>query len=274
MRRITIVLATMLLAVTAYAATFGLWAAAEVADEDSFVESAIASFDRPGSDDALGEVVAIKVVERFPALSLFGGTLSSLFSALVTTDAFLPARADVSRQVYATMFEDASRPVVIDLADYREEVLESVAAIAPNLVELIPDAAFGTFVIFEAHELPDVSRAAGSMATLGWGALIVSLLIVSLLVLVPRDPAVSLLAIGIALMVVAAALWAIVTIASGYVGDAAPSQAYSVLAKNLYHVLVEPLVTRVRVIGVAGIVMTALGVTLGLRSGRTGTTQT
>lgn len=258
MRRMTIVLATMLLAVSSYVATFGLWAAADVADRESFVDSALVSFQREGSDDALGELVAGKVIERFPALGLLQGPLSSLFSALITTEAFRPARVDVSEQIHAVVIEGADGPVLIDLADYRDDVLASVQAISPDLADQIPDGAFSTFTIYDAGELPDASGAIGVVTTLGWLSLVLVLGLVGLLVLSQRNASVFLRAIGTGLAVAAAALFLIALVAGRYVGTAAPSDAYAVLGRNLYEVLVSPLRSRAVVIGVIGAVMLAV----------------
>ena len=260
MRRMTIVLATMLLAVSAYVATFGLWAAADVADRESFVESALVSFQREGSDDALGEVVAGKVIERFPALGLLRGPLSSLFSALITTEAFRPARVAVSEEIHAVVFEGEFEPVVIDLADYRDAVLASVGAISPDLADQIPEGAFSTFVIYDAGELPDASGAIGVVITLGWLSLVLALGLVALLVLSQRDASVFLLAIGAGLLGAAVALIVIVFVAGRYVGTAAPNDAYSVLGRNLYDVLVGPLRSRALAIGAIGVVMIGISV--------------
>lgn len=260
MRRMTIVLSTMLLAVSAYTATFGLWVADDVADESAFVEAALISFGREGSDDALGTIVASKVVERFPALTLLGGGLSTLFSVLITTDAFLPLRVDVSEQIHGVVFEGVDAAVVIDLAEYRDEVLGSVAAISPELAERIPEGAFSTFVIYDPGELPDASGAVTVLGTLAWLSLVLALALVAVLVLVERDATVFLVAIGVALGIVALALGVIVIVARSLVGDAAPNDSYVVLGRNLYDVLVEPLVRRAVVMGAIGGVMIVVGV--------------
>lgn len=268
MRRTTIVLATLLLVITAYAATFGLWMRADVADEEAFVDAALVSFQLEGSDDALGDLIAAEVVERFPSLILFEGGLATLFSLLITTEPFRPMRVDVSEQIHQVVLEGVPAPVVVDLADYRDEVLSSIAAISPDLAERIPDGAFTTFVIFDAGELPDASAPVRGVVILGWVSLALALALVALLVLAVRDATISFLAIGFALVVIALALVLITEIARGYVADTATNESYAVLGRNLFDTLVEPLTRRSLVIGGIGAVMIVVAGAIRLASGR------
>ena len=264
MRRTTIVLATVLLALTAFVATLGLWVRADVADEAAFVEAALVSFQAEGSDDALGELIAAKVVEGFPSLLIFQGGLETLFSLLITTDPFLPMRVDVSEQIHRVALDGESAPVVVDLAEYREEVLTSVAAISPELADRIPDGAFRTFVIFEEGDLTDSSTPVTVSVILGWLSLILALAIVGWLVLAVRDIPVSFAAIGVALVVAAVALLLFSVLGGDYVSDTASNASYAVLRRNLFDVLIEPLRWRALMIGGIGVVMIAVAVTVRL----------
>ena len=259
MRWLILILATALLAVAAYVAVFGLWVGAEIQDQEAFVSSALESFDRPGSDDALGAIIAAELVEESPALEPVESVLAALFSVLITTEPFEPLRIDVARQVHEVVVGGSQDAVVADLAAYQDVVLETVAAISPGLVDLIPESAFRTYVIIDPGELPDGSAAVATVSTFGWLSLVLAVALAGLLVVITRDGRVFFVAIGVALLV-AAGLIGVVVLGSSSAAEAViPFEGSAALAENLSDVLVEPLVGRALLIGVMGAVMVLAG---------------
>lgn len=254
-RRTIIVFAALLLAASSFAAMFGLWAESRVVDREAFVESSLVSFGSPGSDEALGEVMASKVVDRYPALALFEGVLRAIFSALVATDEFAPALEDVANEVHAAVIGGTGQPIVIDLAVYEDAIVGSVIDLSPDLAALIPADVFTTFVVFDADEIPDASAAADALVAVAWASVVVAVAMVVLIMLYARDGALAFAAIGGALVIAALGIGLIVPLGRDAAGTSTTSDAYLVLSRNLYDVLVQPLTARAVLVGLAGTAM-------------------
>ncbi len=259
-RRTIIGLATLLLAASSFAAMFGLWAESRVVDREAFVESSLASFGMPGSAEALGEVMADKVVDRYPALSLFEGVLSVIFSGLVATEGFAPALDEVANEVHAAVIGGTGQPIVIDLAAYEDAIVGSVTSMSPDLAALIPADVFTTFVVFDAGEIPDGSAAANALVAVAWIAVVVAVSMVLLIMLYARDGVVAFAAIGGALMIAALGIAVMVPLGRSAAGASTTSDAYGVLARNLYDVLVQSLESRALFVGLTGAAMLVVAV--------------
>ncbi|MFO7699644.1 MAG: hypothetical protein R6W79_03430 [Acidimicrobiia bacterium] len=260
MRRTIIGLATLLLAASSFAAMFGLWAESRVVDREAFVESSLVSFGRPGSDEALGEVMAAKVVDRYPALTLFESVLRVIFSGLVATEEFAPALDEVANEVHAAVIGGTGQPIVIDLAVYEDAIIGSVMSLSPELAGLIPAEVFTTFVVFDADEIPDGSAAANVLVVVAWIAVVVAVAMVLLIMLYARDGAVAFAAIGAALVMAALGIGVMVPLGRDIAATSTTSDAYRVLSRNLYDVLVQSLEARAVFVGLTGAAMLVVAI--------------
>lgn len=259
-RRTIIGLATLLLAASSFAAMFGLWAESRVVDREAFVESSLVSFGSPGSDEALGEVMAAKVVDRYPALTLFESVLRVIFSALVATEEFAPALDEVANEVHAAVIGGTGQPIVIDLAVYEDAIIGSVTSLSPELAGLIPAEVFTTFVVFDADEIPDGSAAADVLVAVAWIAVVVAVAMVLLIMLYARDGAVAFAAIGAALVMAALGIGVMVPLGRDIAATSTTSDAYRVLSRNLYDVLVQSLEARAVFVGLTGAAMLVVAI--------------
>lgn len=268
MRRSIIVLATIILAGSTFAAAVGLWVDAEIADEDAFVASSLESFSVEGSYEAIGTSMATKVIDAYPSLELLGATLETLFAALVATEPFEPLLADVATQVYEVAVDGSGAPVLIDLAEYRDVVLESLAAISPDLAARVPAGVFTSFELFGAGELPDASLQIDAMTAVGWLAVVVAMAMVVLLVLFLRRGRLALGSIGAALLVGAGSVAVFIPLGRLAAGWTFTNEAYLVLSQNLYDTLVIPLWQRAWIIGGAGLVLVGIAAVGSVTSSR------
>jgi hypothetical protein len=259
-RRTIIGLATLLLAASSFAAMFGLWAESRVVDREAFVESSLVSFGSPGSDEALGEVMAAKVVDRYPALTLFESVLRVIFAALVATEDFAPALDEVANEVHAAVIGGTGQPIVIDLAVYEDAIIGSVTSLSPELAAVIPAEVFTTFVVFDADEIPDGSAAADVLVAVAWVSVVVAVAMVLLIMLYARDGAVAFAAIGGALVMAALGIGVMVTLGRDTTATSTTSDAYRVLSRNLYDVLVQSLEARAVFVGLTGAAMLLVAV--------------
>jgi hypothetical protein len=266
-RRTIIVVASLLLAMAVYAANVALWAQREVVDEDAFVASAMTSFTRAGSYGALGTIITDKVVARYPSLLFLQGPLIPLFTALVSTEGFVPALADVSSQVHDVVIGGSSSPVVLDIGDYEDELRDSVSVVSPVLADQIPEEIFTSFEVFGVGELPDAGDAANLAPVATWFALVVAIAAAAILWVTLRDVGWWLIATGASLLMGALATTIIIPLGRGLSGVAFDSEAYRILAENLYTELVGSLARRTWVLSLVGLGLLGVGwlITLGRR---------
>jgi len=254
-----IVVASLLLAMTVYAANFALWADKEVVDSDAFVESAMESFTREGSYRALAEIMTEKVVAKYPSLTLLEPTLLSMFSGLVATSPFEPALEDVSLQIHTAVIGGAPAPIVLDIGEYRDLLVTAVSLVSPSLADQIPEELFSSFRVFDQGELPDVSSAATRAAAFGWISLGMAIVLAVLLMLVLGSARRWLIACGSALVLGALATAAIIPLARASANSTVENAAYRVLGTNLYDSLVESLAFRTWILGVVGVAFLGIG---------------
>jgi hypothetical protein len=258
-RRTIMVVASLLVAMGIYAANFALWANRSVVDEDAFVTSAMHSFSLEGSYEALGVVIADKVVDAYPSLDAMRGILVPLFTSLAATEAFRPALLEVSTQIHADVVGGANLPVTIDIAEYEDTLLAAVSLISPTLAAEVPSELFRTFVVFDAQDVPNVSAPARSASTFALFAAVIAIAAGIVLWLGLRSAGSWFVACGLALLLAAIAT-AILIPAAGLVSNRlVDNDAYRTLGTNLYGELVRSLTTSTVGIAVVGLVFVGLG---------------
>ena len=260
MRRPVIIAATILLAVSTFVAVVGVWSGATVANRDAFVDSAVASFDREGSSEALGVVMAEKVVKAYPALTVLESGFASLFGSIIVSEPFEPLLAEVSNQVHGVAIAGSDTAVVVDLSGYENAVIRSIEVLAPDLAARIPSEVFGSFELFASGELADASGGLSDAVVVGWLAVAVSVVLVMALVVVARNGVVALIAIGGALVIGALATAVTIPVVGETLRVAVADDAYRVLGRNLYASLVLPLSQRAWMITGIGAMMVVLGI--------------
>lgn len=264
-----IVVAALLLAMTVYAANFALWADKDVVDDDAFVETAMESFTRDGSYQALADIMTEKVIAKYPSLTLLEPTLRSMFSGLVATSPFEPALEDVSRQIHAAVIGGTPAPIVLDIGEYRDLVVSAVSLVSPSLAERLPAELFSAFQVFDQDELPEVSSAATRAGAFGWISLGMAIVVAVLLMLVLGSASRWLIACGSALVLGALATAVIIPLARASANSAVDNAAYRVLGTNLYDALVTSLAFRTWILGVVGVVFLGIGSVAVISRGRT-----
>ena len=157
MQRTIIVVTTLLLAVAVYLANVGFWMQSEVVDAEAFTATAIESFARPGSYEALGDIVADKVVDEYPALTFVRSNLGSLMGSMLATEPLEPALVVVAGDIHERLFGGSESAVLIELGDYEEAIVEGLETSAPALVRLLPDGVFRQYTLFDAGEIPNLA---------------------------------------------------------------------------------------------------------------------
>ena len=215
MQRTIIVVTTLLLAVSVYLANLGFWMQSEITDAEAFNATAIESFALPGSYEALGEIVADKVVEEYPALTFVRSNLASLMASILATEPLEPALIVVAEDVHDRLFGGTGTAVVIDLADYEDVIIEGLDASAPGLVSLLPSDLFRQYTLFDAGEIPDLAAEADRIRTITMISLASAVAAIVLLAVVGRRWTESAMAVGIALMLASVVTFVVRPLATG-----------------------------------------------------------
>lgn len=258
-RRTIIVVTTLLLAASVYLASFGFWMRSEVVDVDAFTASALESFALPGSYDAIGEIIADKVVAEYPVLRFVRSNLASLLGSLLATDPFEPALTVIAVDIHDRLFGDVRTAVIIDLGEYEEVILEGLEANAPGLIPLLPSDVFRQYTLFDTDEIPDLSANADRVWAATLFAAMSMIVAILLLVVLVRPWTTSAIAIGVALMLASLVTLVVKPLASGAMRVTITDDAYRVLAVSLFEVVSGSLMARAGVIGVGGAVLASIG---------------
>ena len=259
MRRSLIAVVTLLLAMSAYVLVFGSWMRSDVADRGAFVAAALESFELPGSYRALGVAVADRVTEEFPAFGLIDANFDSLFAVLLATEPFQPLLEDVAVDIHARLFDGVQGPVVVDLAEYEEVILRTVAAISPGLVDLLPEDFFRSYVLFEAGQVPDIAAESDAISAASWVAIVAAVVLGMILILVVRTVPTIFFSVGIALLLAAAAGLLLVPAGDAALDTTIQDPEYLVLAQNMFDVITDGLLRRATIVGLAGLVIVIVG---------------
>ncbi len=153
---IAIVLA-LILAALIYLANFAWWMDSRILDEEAFVESAVDALAVESSRDAVGQLIVDRLVDEYPLLVVIESNLVGLFSDLLDSPTLTDVLEFVAVEVHERITSGNQEAIVIDLVAYRDVILGPVEAVAPGVVDLVPDDWFASIEILEANSLPDLS---------------------------------------------------------------------------------------------------------------------
>ena len=259
MKRLIVVVATLLLGASVYAVVFGLWYGRNVVDENAFTEHALTSFTLDGSYEALGVIVADKVVDEYPGLALFGSSLSTLFGVLLSTPPFEPALEELARDIHDRLLEDVGGPVVVDLDAYRQEVVDGLNALAPGVVDLVPDDAFREYTLFEESDIPELARETARARTFAIAAAVVGALAATSIVVMATSVGEVFVAFGVAMFAAGGAIWLLTPASREALRVAIQDDAYRVVALNLFDTITSSVDALVLVLVVVGSILAVGG---------------
>ena len=257
MGRVFTVIATLVLAASAYLANFGLWAGSEIVEAEAFTASALESFARPGSEEAIGVIVADKVVQEYPVLRFARTNLESLLATVLATEPLEPELQMIAEDVHDRLFGGVSTAVVIDLGDYEEVLVESIDATAPGLISLLPSGVFREYTFFDAGEITDLTERVDLLRIGTMFAAASMIGSIALLLLLVRPWTVAVGAIGVGLMLASLMTFASDPVSVWALESTVSDDAYRVLAVNLFDVSSGVLIDRAAMIGIVGAVLTA-----------------
>ena len=260
MRRLTIVLATLLLALMLYVVNMGVWVNRNIVDTETFVETTVSSLQTESSRIAVAEIIVEELATDRPIVLLLEQALVDLFAAILGTQEFEVVLVNVGELLHARIIDGGDEAIESDLTSIEEQVRAPLRLIAPELDALIPSDFFDSVAIIDAEKLPDASpyvaianltTAAAAVVALALGFLIVSLS-------VPRT--FSIVMIGTAIAAAAFSTSWLVPGGRNLSIGIADDPDVEILIANLYDALAVSLKSQSRLLAAAGIAIIMVGI--------------
>ena len=260
MRRLTIAIATVLLALMLYAVNMGVWMNRNLIDTETFVETAVPSLQSESSRFAVAAIIVDELATDRPIVLLLESPLVELFAAILETPQFEVVLTNVGRLLHSTIVEGGGDAIEGDLTSIEDLVRAPLRALAPDLDALIPSDFFVSVTIIDAEKLPDASPyvAIARFATVAEG--VVALATGFLITALSRPRRFALVPIGIAVSVSALSTSWLVPGGRSLTIDIAEDPNVEVLIGNFYDALAVSLKSQSRFVAAVGIALIMLGI--------------
>ena len=258
MRRPLLFLSIGLLGVALYAANFSWWLETEVIDSEAFVETTVEVLNEPAARDATAAIIVERLVEELPILGLLESGLTSIFSDLLSTEELQGLLVLLGEELHGRMVTGDQSDFVLDLDPFRETLLTPLTALAPELVDLVPESWFRSVAIVDGDVIPDiepyveVNRIVAVVAT---GASILLILVTATLA---KRWWTGLGFVGLAMAFAGGASAFLVSVASSFVAGTITDESLKDLATSLYEGLTQSLLARSLLLVFAGLVLIAI----------------
>ncbi len=260
MRRLTIVFATLLLALMLYVVNMGIWVNRNIVDTETFVETTVSSLRTESSRIAVAEIIVDELAVDRPVVLLLEDPLIELFAAILETPEFEVVLTNVGVLLHATIIDGDDGAIQSDLTSIEDLVRAPLRVIAPELDALIPTDFFDSVAIIDADELPDASPYVAVARFTTIAAAIVALALVFLIVSLSRPRRFSLVMVGSAVTLAALSTsWLVPGGRNLSIGIADDPQV-EILIGNLYDALAVSLRSQSRLVAAAGIAVIMVGI--------------
>ena len=259
MRRPLLFLSVALLGVALYAASFSWWLEAEIVDSEAFVATTVEVLNQPDARDATAEIIVERLVEELPILGLLEGGLTKIFSDLLGTEELQGLLVLLGEELHGRMVTGDQSDFVLDLDPFRETLLTPLTALAPELVDLVPDSWFRSVSIVDGDVIPDIEpyvEVNRIVAVLAAGASILLILVTAMLA---RRWWTGLGLVGAAMTFAGGAAVLLVSAASSFVAGTISDESLKALTTSLYDGLTRSLVARSLLLVFAGLVLIGIG---------------
>lgn len=148
---------TVLLAALIYLANFSWWLDTQVLEPDEFTDATVTALSQESSREAMGQLIADRLVDEIPLLIVLKSNLAGLFSELLASPALEDVLTFVAIEIHDRITTGSNEAVVVDLVGYREVILGPIEVVAPRLAELVPDGWFTSVEVLGEESLPDLS---------------------------------------------------------------------------------------------------------------------
>jgi TRAP-type uncharacterized transport system fused permease subunit len=259
-RRLTIVLATLLLALMLYIVNMGVWVNRNVLDTETFVETAVSSLQVESSREAVARIIVDRLAEDSFLVLLIEGPLVSLFTELLDSPRFEVVLVTVGERLHAQVIEGGGEAIDVELGVIESLVRNPLRVLAPDLEASIPGGFFDSVTIVEEGRLPDASPYVAIARAMTIAATVVALALVVMIISLTRPARFSLVALGIAVALSGLATSWLVPGGRSLTIEAADDPNIEILIANLYDALAVSLKSQSRAVLAIGLLMVVAGV--------------
>ncbi len=193
----------LLIALLVWVANVALWVDRNVVDQEAFTATVSEVLLEEESRAVIAVEVVDAAVDGLPLLVLVRSPLESLFESMLASEVMQSTVAFTAAEVYAIVVEGRISPLVIGLLAVEDAVLGLLGEFAPSAVDLLPDGFFEAFEVLEEGQLPSYSGLAATVPWLWPLATALAVLLAAVLIGLSPNRAVSVFAVGIAIVVAA-----------------------------------------------------------------------
>jgi len=255
MSRPVVLFVVALLFVSLYVANFSWWLSAEVVDSEAFVASTVDVLNEPEARKATASIMVDRLLEQFPILSVIEDGLVEIFTDVLSTEEMQGLLVLIGEELHDRMVTGDVSALVLDLQPFREPLLAPLTALAPELVDEVPETWFDSVTIVEDDVVPNVEPLVDLSRLVALIASVSSVLLAVATAVLSRRWWTAFALIGGAAALAGLVSALLVAAAGSVVAGQFSNDSLDVLATSLYRGLTDTLVARSVLLALAGIAL-------------------
>jgi hypothetical protein len=253
-------LLAVVLAALIHVGNFSWWLDTQVLEPDEFIDATVTALRLESSRDAMGWLIADRLVDEFPLLVVLESNLAGLFSELLASPALQDVLVFVATEIHNRIVTGSDEAIVVALAGYRDVILGPIQAVAPRLATLVPDDWFSSVEVLGEASLPDLSREAQWVGTVKFLSIIGAFVLALFLMWPARQRGTGTALIGIAFLLAGLATAVLVPGAKIVALAQARDASVEVIVANTYDQFTLHLKVSALVFALVGVALVAIGV--------------
>ncbi len=252
----------VLLGALIYLGNFSWWLDTQVLEPDEFTDATVTALSQETSREAMGQLIADRLVDEFPLLIVLESNLAGLFSELLASPALEEVLAFVAVEIHDRITTGSDEVIVVDLVGYREVILGPIEAVAPRLAALVPDEWFTSVEVLGENSLPDLSRQARWVGAAKFLSILGAVLLALLLLRLVEQRGGGIGLIGLAFLLAGFATAVLVPGARFLALAKAENRSVEAIVSSTYDQFTTHLKVSALVFTVIGVALVAIGVAL------------
>jgi len=253
MRRPVAFLVVVLLAVSLYVANFSWWLSAEVVDREAFVASTVEVLNESEAREATAVIMVGRLVEQLPILTVIESGLAEIFADLLATEELQGLLVLLGEELHTRMVTGDTSALVLDLDPFRELLIAPLAALAPELVDQVPESWFDSVAVVDSGVIPNIEAPVALNGFVVIFATVSSVLLIVATVALSKRWKTAFVLIGGAMVFAGAVSALLVPVAGSIVADLFSNDSLDILATSLFSGLTDTLTARSLLLIFAGL---------------------
>lgn len=227
-----------------YIASFGMWVNRNLVDSEAFVTSAVTAFEEESSQDAIAEIVVVRLIEDRPLIAIAKPLLVDLVAGLLDGERLERLVTAIGTRLHAALFDGSQEGIVVDLTPVGEQLMPPLERFFPAVAEEIPTELFTEIVIVEPGTVPELSPYSSAARTLVWIAMALAIALVVVIVRMWQSKWKAVVGVGASIAAAGLLTTSLVNQARSLTLDAPKNGNVQVLVVNLYDQLAGALKTQ------------------------------